>query len=184
MSDEPLIEALGQSQRLGMLGDLPINDVIRHARLFTAAFQAHAPNGVVHDVADIGSGGGVPGLVLAVDLTDAYVTLIDRRAKRTDHLQRLVRRLGLQDRVTVIAADLTSPPSALRGAFDAVSARGFGPPSVTLELGAPLLRRGGLLAVSEPPAAAPDRWDPSWLECAELDRCTPLGAPVAVFHRR
>ena len=42
---------------------------------------------------DIGSGGGLPGLVIAHDRPDVHVTLIDRREKRTDLLQRQVTRL-------------------------------------------------------------------------------------------
>ena len=50
-------------------------------------------------VVDLGSGGGVPGLVIARARPDLRVVLVDRRSSRTDHLSRLVRRLGLDDRV-------------------------------------------------------------------------------------
>ena len=43
-----------------------------------------------HTVLDLGAGGGVPGLVIAHDLPDLHVTLLDRRAKRTDFLERVV----------------------------------------------------------------------------------------------
>ena len=48
------------------------------------------PLAPVHNAAvlDIGSGGGLPGLVIAHDRPDVHVTLIDRREKRTDLLQR------------------------------------------------------------------------------------------------
>ena len=45
-------------------------------------------------VVDLGSGGGVPGLVIARARPDLRLVLVDRRAARTDHLPRLVRRLG------------------------------------------------------------------------------------------
>ncbi len=41
--------------------------------------------------------------------------------------------------------------SRARFRFDAVVARGFGPPATTVECGAPLLRPGGRLVISEPP---------------------------------
>ncbi|MDX2380526.1 MAG: class I SAM-dependent methyltransferase [Acidimicrobiia bacterium] len=146
-----LHEALGSSQRLGLLGAKPIPEVIEHARRFVTALD-----GVAGEVVDIGAGGGVPGLVIAHDRPDLRLTLIDRRSKRTDFLERVVRRLGWGDRITVIAGDVEElVVSAPRG-FDAVVARGFGPPDVTLEIGVALARRGGRVVISEPPGG--DRW--------------------------
>jgi 16S rRNA (guanine527-N7)-methyltransferase len=180
-SSTALIEALGSSQRLGFLGDLPIPAVIAHARHFVRAVEEWVPTPHPH-IADIGSGGGVPGLVLAVDLLTARVTMIDRRATRTDHLARLVRRLDLGARAQVVTADLSATPANLVGRFDAVTARGFGPPAVTLHAARPLLRAAGVIVVSEPPAGEPDRWPHDLVESHDLVRCTPPGAEVVVFR--
>ena len=51
-----LHEALGDSQRLGLLGARPVVDVIEHARGFVTALD-----GVDGEVVDLGAGGGVPG---------------------------------------------------------------------------------------------------------------------------
>lgn len=181
--DTDLIEALGSSQRLGFLGDLPIPAVVAHARHFVAAIREWSPS-TAPRIADIGSGGGVPGLVVAVDLPDARLTLIDRRATRTDHLARLVRRLGLADRVEVTTADLTHAPADLIAGFDVVTARGFGPPSDTLAAARLLVRPDGIIIVSEPPSGSADRWPDPLLEGHELERCNQPGAEVAVFRRR
>jgi 16S rRNA (guanine527-N7)-methyltransferase len=122
-AERHLHEALGASQRLGFLGDRPIPEVIVHARAFVGALAD-----VEGRVIDIGSGGGVPGLVLAVDRPDLAVTLLDRRTKRTDFLLRMVRRMHIVDRVTVVAADVEEALRTGLGGFDAVTARGFGPP--------------------------------------------------------
>ncbi len=53
-------DVLTESQRLGFLGARPIAEVVEHARSFVTALD-----GVVGSVADIGAGGGVPGLVIA-----------------------------------------------------------------------------------------------------------------------
>ena len=95
-----LLDALASSQRLGMLGDRPIADVVDHAGAFVAALAASRGT-----VVDLGTGGGVPGLVIASARPDLRLVLVDRRATRTDHLGRLVRRLGLADRVEVVTAD-------------------------------------------------------------------------------
>ena len=166
MSGEPaseLIGALQDAQRLGFLGSRPISEVIDHARGFVRALE-HA--GAMVTVLDLGSGGGVPGLVIAHDLPATRLTLLDRRAKRTDALERVVRRLGWEDRVVVRCQDVTTfSPSEQ---FDAVVARGFGPPDFTLSEAARLVRSGGVIVISEPPSA--DRWETSLLESLQLGR--------------
>lgn len=177
MNETSLTEALGESQRLGMLGDRPIGEVIEHARHFVTAIRGlglHRPA-----LVDIGSGGGVPGLVIAHDLPEVQVTLVDRRAKRTDHLERLVRRLGMTGRVSVRCDDLTHPSPDLIGAFDVATARGFGTPQLTVSLGMPLVRTGGWLVISEPPTG--DRWNDAILQGCR--RWSTPGEPVVVLQR-
>lgn len=153
-----LAEALGEAQRLGMLGDRPIDAVIEHARAFVDAVVD-----VDGTVLDLGSGGGVPGLVIAHDRADLRVVLLDRRTKRTDFLARQVRRLHWSERVEVLAMDVEVLAASVRrgdtAPFDAVVARGFGPPDLTLETAISLTRSGGVVAISEPPAG--DRWSNS-----------------------
>ena len=62
----------------------------------------------------------------------------------------------------------------MRASADVVVARSFGSPAVTAECGAPLLRVGGVLVVSEPPEGAGERWSDDGL--AELG----LGAPTVI----
>jgi 16S rRNA (guanine527-N7)-methyltransferase len=185
-TDDALVAVLTDAQRLGFLGARPIPEVIEHARGFVRALETTPP---VRSVLDLGSGGGVPGLVIAHDRPDLMVTLLDRRAKRTDFLERAVRRLGWQDRVDVItadAADLTADVT------DGIVARGFGPPAETLRLAARLVRRGGPIVISEPPQDDPseDRWHVARLERLGLERLptpaprTALEGRVAVFVRR
>jgi 16S rRNA (guanine527-N7)-methyltransferase len=150
-----LVDALLDAQRLGFLGSRPIPEVIEHARGFVRALRARENDRVIESVLDLGSGGGVPGLIIAHDLPAVRLTLLDRRAKRTDALERLVRRLGWQDRITVACTDVTTFVPA--DPFDAVVARGFGPPEFTLTQAARLARDGGPIVISEPPGV--DRWD-------------------------
>lgn len=176
-SEQPLLDALASSQRLGMLGALPIPDVVAHADAFVVALA-----GVRGVVVDLGSGGGVPGLVIAWRRPDLQVILVDRRATRTDHLHRLVGRLDWAARVRVVTADATSLPAVLDGPVHAVVARGFGPPAATLTAAAPLLVAGGRLIVSEPPVAGEERW-PADLSPWGMDRVAYPDGRVAVFRR-
>lgn len=198
--DHALHDALVASQQLGFLGDRPIDQVIEHARDFVRALDGleGAPGTSAADssvsgpdaetprttdalnVLDLGSGGGVPGLVIANDRPDLMVTLLDRRTKRTDFLARVVSRLGWTDRVTVVCADVDAftPPRP----FDAVVARGFGPPERTLSVANRLARVGGRLVISEPPDA--DRWPSGLLDQLGVDRLSAPGEPMVVFRRR
>lgn len=111
-------------------------------------------------IVDLGSGGGVPGLVLAEELPSSRWVLIDSNQRRTAFLRSAVAALDLGERVTVWegrAEDAGRDPS-LRAGHDLVVARGFGPPAVTAECAAPLLRVGGCLVVSEPPGSDGSRW--------------------------
>ena len=110
-----------------MLGAAPIAEVIEHSAAFLGALSD-----VSGTVVDLGSGGGVPGLVIAWMRPDLRLVLVDRRATRTDHLQRLVLRLHVQERVSVLNADVTALPRLLDHPVDAIVARGFGPPETVL----------------------------------------------------
>ena len=158
-----VVGVLQDAQRLGFLGSRPIPEVVAHARGFVRALDAYGP---VETVLDLGAGGGTPGLVIALDLPAVRLTLLDRRAKRTDFLERVVRRLGWQDRVTVVCRDITAFEPI--DAFDAVVARGFGPPEFTLTAAARLVRPGRPIVISEPPGH--DRWDDDLLDRLELQR--------------
>ncbi len=135
-----------------MLGSAPVVDTVAHSEAFVEAL-----GGVAGVVVDLGSGGGVPGLVIAWRRHDLRVVLVDRRATRTDHLQRLVAKLHLETRVTVLTADARQLPRLLAGPVSAVVARGFGGPASVIAAALPILSIGGLLVVSEPPEGS-DRW--------------------------
>lgn len=174
--DPAVMNALEQSQRLGFLGDRPIAEVVDHARAFVAALDD-----VSGRVADLGSGGGVPGLVIAHDRPDLHVVLVDRRAKRTDFLDRMVRRLSWGARVSVVCSDVEDLIAGGGHVVDAAVARGFGPPMWTLELGTRLVRPGGITVISEPPNG--DRWDQDLTDELGVCRVDDGDGTVSVFRR-
>jgi 16S rRNA (guanine527-N7)-methyltransferase len=92
-------------------------------------------------IADLGSGAGPPGLVLAIALPDAEVTLVESVGKKCAWMEVTVERLGL-DNVRVAwarAEEFEDDP------FDVVTARAIGSLPVLCEYAAPLLREGGVL---------------------------------------
>ena len=99
---------------------------------------------------DLGSGVGIPGLILADACPETTWTLVERRVGRTDLLQRAIRRLNLQDRVEVFSGDAAvAAHSSLRASASWVTARSFGSPAVTSECATGFLAAGGSLLASE-----------------------------------
>lgn len=159
---ELLIETLRDAQRLGFFGAAPVESAVVHAEAFVSAI-GRVPPGT--RVIDIGSGGGLPGLVIAGSLPHVSVVLMDRREKRTDFLRRAVQRLGFEH-VMVETADVDQwsrdVAAARRPGYDVVTARGFGPPARTLTWSRRLVGVGGVIVISEPPSG--DRWAPDLLD--------------------
>ncbi|MFI5284726.1 MAG: 16S rRNA (guanine(527)-N(7))-methyltransferase RsmG [Candidatus Dormibacteria bacterium] len=107
-------------------------------------------------VVDIGSGGGVPGIVIAVLRPDLSVTLIDSDRRKSAFLIHVAGLLGLPHvRVEAIRAEDAGRRGDLREQFDLATSRATAPPPVLCELALPLLRVGGTLAalVADAPAA-------------------------------
>jgi 16S rRNA (guanine527-N7)-methyltransferase len=114
-----------------------------------------------HRLLDLGSGGGVPGVPLAVALPQLSVVLLDSVRKKCRFLDAVVSGLELGDRVRVACArseTYTATGGEGREAFDLVTVRAVGALAEVVELAAPALAEGGrLLALKTRPAAADER---------------------------
>jgi 16S rRNA (guanine527-N7)-methyltransferase len=175
-----LLEVLEDARSYGFLGPGPIDAHLESAQRFLGALEPRKPGRIL----DLGSGGGAPALPLAVWLPEAEFVLLDAMERRTQFLTEAVARLGVGNRVVVVRdrAETAGRLPALRGSFDTVTARSFGPPAVTAECGAPFLRVGGILVVSEPPETA-DRWPASGLDELGMRRLGGDSAGVAVLEQ-
>jgi 16S rRNA (guanine527-N7)-methyltransferase len=154
---------LRQARDLGFLGPGPVEGHLRHAAGFAEVVAAEVAGGwTLQKAVDLGSGGGVPGLALALWFVEAEWKLIDSSVRRTAFLRQAVMALGLQDRVEVRQerAEESGRSVELRATLDLVVARSFGPPAAVAECAAPLLRPGGRgrVVVSEPPGGQAHRW--------------------------
>ncbi|MGA8415110.1 MAG: 16S rRNA (guanine(527)-N(7))-methyltransferase RsmG [Candidatus Dormiibacterota bacterium] len=123
---------------------------------------------------DIGSGGGVPGIVIAVLRPDLSVTLIDSDRRKSAFLIHVAGLLGLSRvRVEAIRAEDAGHRADLREQFDFATSRATAPLPVLCELALPLLSVGGTLAalVADAPAARH--------ACASAASACGGGAPAA-----
>lgn len=163
---------LQRSADLDFLGTMPIDDQVDHALGFVWGVEDETGN-PPRSVVDLGTGGGLPGLVLIACWPEASFVLMDANQRRTDFLAEEMERGGEEDRVSVIRARAEEAGRAdeFRERADLVVARSFGAPATTAECASPLLAVGGRAVVSEPPGEeAPDRWDPEGLARLGLER--------------
>ncbi len=156
MSSPQLVAVLERAQTLGHIGSGPIQEYVEHARVHLTV----ADPGFSTRWCDLGSGGGLPGLVIAVERPDLKLTLMDRSASRTAFLEDALTVLELTSNVDVVNGDATelAHEDSFRGVFNGVFSRSFGPPAATAECAVGFLMKKGQLVVSEPPAPNPDRW--------------------------
>jgi 16S rRNA (guanine527-N7)-methyltransferase len=127
----------------------------------SVAFAAVADEPPAGLVADLGSGGGLPALVLALVWPTSSWLLIDSNQRRTSWLREASSELGAGERIEVLcerAEVVARGPH--RHQAQLVTARSFGPPAATAECAAPLLSLGGCLLVADPPEGPdqPMRW--------------------------
>jgi 16S rRNA (guanine527-N7)-methyltransferase len=94
-------------------------------------------------LADLGSGAGMPGAVLAIALPSCAVSLIESQARRCGFLRELIEVAGLAN--ASVVCKRAEEWRAGVGTQDVVCARALAPQPVVLEYAAPLLRLGGVL---------------------------------------
>jgi 16S rRNA (guanine527-N7)-methyltransferase len=173
-----LLGVLAGAQDRGLVGPGPLETHIDHSRAWATALGAPPQRFL-----DLGSGGGLPGLVLALEWPGAQATLLDSRQLSVAWIGEAAERLGLGERVDAICAraEAAGRDPGLREAFPLVVARGFAAPAVTAECGAAFVAPGGRLSVSEPPGRDPARWPAPELGNLGLGPAVPVAAGGATF---
>jgi 16S rRNA (guanine527-N7)-methyltransferase len=163
------------SAGLGFLGSMAIVDQIGHSLGFVAAAET-ALGRPPEAVADLGSGGGVPGLVLLACWPECRLVLLDANERRTEFLIEATSGSRTGGRVEVIRgrAEEIGHDERFREQFELVTSRSFASPAVTAECGAALLIDQGLMVVSEPPDQIGDRWPVEGLAVLGLEALPPL----------
>lgn len=102
-------------------------------------------------IADVGTGGGMPGIPLAIALPNHRFTLLEATGKKVQFLNAATAALGLPN-VEVVqgrAETLGQQHKVYRESFDAVCARALGAMNVAAELTVPLMRPGGSVLLTK-----------------------------------
>ncbi|HEX2030675.1 MAG TPA: RsmG family class I SAM-dependent methyltransferase [Actinomycetota bacterium] len=133
---------------------------------------------------DLGSGAGLPGLVLAIAAPRCRVVLVESKARRAGFLEMAVDRLNIANADVALARaeDVATPA-------DVATARAFAPLPRSWKVAFPLLRPGGRLvyfageALGDPGAAAAALSDPEPPASVELARGLATRAPLVIMTR-
>lgn len=96
-------------------------------------------------IADIGSGAGFPGLVLAIALPDSQVDLIESVGRKCEFIQRAIDAAGIPNATVINARSEELARGEQRDSYDVVTARAVGRLSTLAELASPLLKESGVL---------------------------------------
>lgn len=106
---------------------------------------ASDPQGGALSLADVGTGAGIPGLLLKIMRPDWHCVLLDAQARRLRFIEAVIAHLGLEQIETWHgrAEDAGRLP-AMRDRFRLVVARAVAPLNVLAELCLPLVRVNGL----------------------------------------
>ena len=146
---------LDRARSVGDLGPESNDSVISQSLTFIDALPAGTA-----EIADLGSGAGVPGIVLALALPQLKVRLVERSQKRCDGLVLAIGKLGLSDRVKVYCGEAQKVARSAEwpGGVSVVVCRSFSPIEEMFTAATPLMTPEAVLLASEPPGSDGSRW--------------------------
>ena len=125
---EELLAYLGMlletNRRMNLTAIREENTALRLHLLDSATLLAVAPPPQGSSVMDVGTGGGLPGMVLAILRPDCQVTLCDATRKKVDFLSSVIGELGLRNAQAIQGrAEELARTQRQRGHYEYVSAR-------------------------------------------------------------
>src|SRR3954465_11009533 len=129
-----------------------------------------------HGLADVGSGGGVPGIPLAIVRPDAQVILIESTQKKAAFLGKAIESLRLRNVQLFVDRAESAAHGPSRESFDIVTARAVGAMNLLVEWCLPLVKVGGRLLAMKGAKVIE--------ELADADKIIPrLGGGLPAIHR-
>ncbi len=142
-------QLLSWGERINLTGASSLEELADAHLADALMLVSHLPRRPGARLVDVGSGAGLPGLVLAIVCPALRITLLEPTGKKTSFLRSVRRNLGLDNvdcrtqRLEALLADEPSP------GFDVAVSRATWPPAEWLERARPLVRPGGRILALE-----------------------------------
>lgn len=150
LAEEYADQLTHQATLRGLIGPREVPRLWERHILNCAVITELMPMGAT--VADVGSGAGLPGIVIAIRRPDLHVTLIEPLLRRTTFLDELVETMGLQN---VVVRRGRAEELHGEATYDVVTSRAVAPMERLARWSLPLVREGGtFLAMKGSSAAA------------------------------
>jgi 16S rRNA (guanine527-N7)-methyltransferase len=141
-------ELLRWAARVNRTGFRSEEAIVREGILRSLSYRAAFEPVPGLPAVDIGSGAGIPGLVLKICFPEIEMLLVDAARRRVTFMRHLVRQLGLTGvRCLQARAEHLRDTAEHREGYRLAFARAVGPLPEVVELAAPLLAPGGRLVV-------------------------------------
>src|SRR5918911_3458738 len=135
---------LGDYEEANVIGARDLRGIILDHVLDSLSCFLFEPLGAARRLADVGSGGGLPGIPIKIVAPDLRTTLVESTAKKARFLARAVENLSLEGvEVTNARVEEAARTDEHRGTYDIATARAVARLSVVAEYCVPLLRVGG-----------------------------------------
>ena len=136
---------LSRYEKANVIGTTDFEEILQRHILDSLSCLLFLPLYEARRVADIGSGGGLPGIPLAVMLPGAEVTLLEATGKKAAFLRYASEELGLANvRVVNARVEESGREEVHRAAYDVCTVRALAKLPVVAEYSLPLLRLGGI----------------------------------------
>lgn len=135
------------NQKYNLTGLKTIEDIVE--RLIIESIEPlsdmNVPRGTIF--ADIGSGAGIPGIPLAIYHEQSEGILIESNHKKASFINSVIRECRLENVRVYHGRVENAARSAMRDNCDIIFSRAVGELYIVVEIGAPLLRQGGLMYI-------------------------------------
>ena len=171
-----LLFAANERMNLTRITDRPDAEVLHIAD--SLALLPHLPSGR-HKLADVGSGGGLPGIVLAIARPDARIVLIEATRKKADFLIAAAAELGLSNVDVAPLRAEEAGRSEWRESFNVATARAVATLPILIPWLMPLLKPGGYALAMKGPKAAEELRQSRVRQAAEI---IPATLPSGLEH--
>ncbi len=143
---------LGSYEGSNVVGTRLIEEIVEDHVLDSMSCMLFEPTRKANELVDIGSGGGLPGLPLAITRGDLKVSLVESTAKKAKFLNEAVDHLSVTNAQIVNArAEDVGKSRKHRGLYDVATARALASLDVLAEYCLPLVRLGGYVIAMKAP---------------------------------